>query len=233
MKNEPKILILGDGLLGGEIFQQTRWDVLSRKKDSISAERITEWASRMDSYDTLINCIANTDTYGQERDPHWKVNDEFVYNLISYCNKYNKKLVHISTDYVYSGSKRMASEEDVPVHCRNWYGYTKLLADGLVQLSCLDYLVLRCTHKPRPFPYPEAWVDQFGNFDYVDTIADIVVNMVRKNSSGLYNIGTDLKSIYELAKQTQANPKKIFAPAHVPKNQSMNLDKFLKKCKNQ
>jgi dTDP-4-dehydrorhamnose reductase len=82
-------------------------------------------------------------------------------------------------------------------------------------------------------PYPEAWVDQFGNFDYVDTIAGIIVNMVRKNSSGLYNVGTDLKSIYELAKQTQANPKKIFSPAHVPKNQSMNLDKFFKKCKNQ
>ncbi|MFT6546550.1 MAG: hypothetical protein ACJAT2_003899, partial [Bacteriovoracaceae bacterium] len=38
----------------------------------------------MDSYDTIINCIANTDTYGQDRDPHWKVNYEFVYNLISY-----------------------------------------------------------------------------------------------------------------------------------------------------
>ena len=29
-----------------------------------------------------------------------------------------------------------ASEEDVPVHNNTWYGYTKLLSDGLVQLRC-------------------------------------------------------------------------------------------------
>jgi dTDP-4-dehydrorhamnose reductase len=56
-------------------------------------------------------------------------------------------LVHISTDYLYSGSVSNASESDVPVHCNNWYGYTKLLADGLVQLESNNYLICRCTHK--------------------------------------------------------------------------------------
>jgi dTDP-4-dehydrorhamnose reductase len=56
------------------------------------------------------------------------------------------KLVHLLT-YLYSGSVSNASESDVPVHCNNWYGYTKLLADGLVQLESNNYLICRCTHK--------------------------------------------------------------------------------------
>jgi dTDP-4-dehydrorhamnose reductase len=81
-----------------------------------------------------------------QRDLHWDINYKFVHELILFCNKNDIKLVHISTDYLYSGSVSNASESDVPVHCNNWYGYTKLLADGLVQLE-FNHLICRCTHK--------------------------------------------------------------------------------------
>jgi dTDP-4-dehydrorhamnose reductase len=61
----------------------------------------------------------------QKRDLHWDINYKFVHELILFCNKNDIKLVHISTDYLYSGSVSNASESDVPVHCNNWYGYTK------------------------------------------------------------------------------------------------------------
>jgi hypothetical protein len=136
-----------------------------------------------------------------------------------------KKLVHISTDYVYAGSVSNATEEDVPVHCNNWYGYTKLVSDALIQIRSKNYLICRCTHKPNPFPYDSAWVDQVGNFDYVDIISSLIIKGIENDLSGVYNVGTEIKTMYELAKKTK-NIKKIFSPIHVPKNTTMNLDKF-------
>lgn len=222
-----RVLILGDGLLGSEIHNQTNWDFISRKKNKIEVSNFDSWSHKMNQYDIIVNCIANTNTYSKLKNEHWGINYEFVLHLINYCNEMEKKLVHISTDYIYSGSIENASEEDVPVHCNNWYGYTKLLGDGLVQLMSKNYLLCRCTHKPNPFPYESAWVDQIGNFDYVDKISSIIIELIDEGKFGVYNVGTDTKNMYELAKQTrEVNP--INSPSHVPKNTSMSLDKLKK-----
>jgi hypothetical protein len=89
----------------------------------------------------------------------------------------------------------------VTVHCNNWYGYTKPLADGLVQLESNNYL---CdVHMPTPFPYESAWIDQIGNFDYIDTISSLVIDMINSKISGVYNVGTEMKSVYQLALKTK------------------------------
>jgi dTDP-4-dehydrorhamnose reductase len=222
-----KIIVLGDGLLGSEIIKQTGWNYFSRKAGNFDIDNIAESIGDYD-IDVIVNCIANTNTYSTDKDAHWHVNYVFVNNLIDYCNEKNIKLVHISTDYIYAGSVVNASENDVPVHCNNWYGYTKLLGDGLVQLKSKKHLICRCTHKPKPFPYDSAWIDQIGNFDYVDVISKHIIDLIINNGEGVFNVGTEIKTMYDLAIETKP-VNKIFAPAHVPKNQSMSLDKFLKK----
>ncbi len=230
---ELKVLILGDGLLGSEIVKQTGWDYLSRKKDDFDIDDYACFESIKNIYNAniIINCIANTDTYSNDRESHWHVNYVFVNRLIKFCNENNIKLIHISTDYIYAGSVNNASEDDIPMHCNNWYGYTKLLGDGLVQLQANNYLICRCTHKPFPFPYDNAWIDQVGNFDYVDVIANIIIEMVSKNLSGVYNVGTDTKTMYDLALMSRP-VEASFTPSHVPKNQSMNLTKLNNNLKN-
>jgi dTDP-4-dehydrorhamnose reductase len=228
-----KPLILGDGLLGSEIVKQTNWDYVSRKKNGFQTTSNFEDFLVVDGNpisDTIVNCIANTDTYSLDKELHWEVNYVFLHKLILFCNKYNIKLIHISTDYIYTGSVTNATENDVPVHCNNWYGYTKLLGDGLVQLLSAKYLLLRCTHKPKPFPYEKAWIDQVGNFDYVDRISEIIIKMIRSDVTGLYNVGTNLKSMYELAMETSEVTPAI-SDSHIPKNLSMSLES-LKKLKN-
>jgi dTDP-4-dehydrorhamnose reductase len=220
------ILVLGDGLLGGEIIKQTNWDCVSRKKSNFDISKIEESIPKK-KYDIILNCIANTNTYSDDKDLHWKVNYVFVDNLIDYCNSKNIKLVHISTDYLYTNSKNNACEEDVPVHCNNWYGYTKLLSDALVQLRSKNYLICRCTHKPIPFPYDSAWIDQIGNFDYVDEISRLIIKSINLGLSGVYNIGTETKTMLELAEKTR-KVKKIFSPINTPKNTTMDLEKFKK-----
>jgi dTDP-4-dehydrorhamnose reductase len=219
------VVILGDGLLGGEIEKQTKWNVLSRKLTSFDVNDLDSSFSGLDKIDTIINCIANTNTYSDDKKTHWDINYAFVNDLIKYCNSNVIKLVHISTDYVYAGSINNASEEDVPVHSNNWYGYTKLLGDGLVQLQSNDYLLIRCTHKPNPFPYDGAWIDQVGNFDYVNIISDLIIKLVNSGVSGLYNVGTETKTMYEMASKTKS-VSKTFTPEHVPKNQSMDISKM-------
>jgi hypothetical protein len=219
------VLILGDGLLGSEIENQTGWDCISRKRNNFSIDDFEDFIPKF-KYDVIINCIANTDTYSSEYESHWDINYKFVLNLINFCNENNIKLVHISTDYLYTGSVNNASELDVPVHCNTWYGYTKLLSDGLVQLLSKNYLLIRCTHKPTPFPYEKAWVDQIGNFDYVNVISELIIKSINEELKGLYNLGTNVKTMFELGIKTN-NVTKDFSPFNVPKNTSMNVNKLM------
>jgi len=221
MKNN--VLVLGDGLLGRELINQTNWDYVSRSKDGFDVNHLDEFI--LSNYDIVINCIAHTDTYTEDREDHWNVNCKFVDKLIDYCNEHFIKLIHISTDYVYSNSIPFASENDVPVHCNNWYGYTKLLSDGLIQLRSEDYLLIRCSHKPSPFVYDSAWIDYVGNFDYVDTIATLIIDCINKDLSGVYNVGTDVKTMFDLANETNV-VESSFTPSHVPNNLSMDLTKL-------
>ena len=221
MNNE--ILVLGDGLLGRELVKQTNWDYVSRSKDGFDIDHLDEFI--LSNYGIVINCIAHTDTYTEDREDHWNVNCKFVDKLIDYCNEHFIKLIHISTDYVYSNSIPFASENDVPVHCNNWYGYTKLLSDGLIQLRSEDYLLIRCSHKPSPFVYDSAWIDYVGNFDYVDTIASLIIDCVNKDLSGVYNVGTDVKTMFDLANETNV-VESSFTPSHIPNNLSMDLTKL-------
>ena len=91
---ELKVLILGDGLLGSEIHKQTGWDFTSRKKgfNIRNIELIDK------KYTTILNCIAHTDTYSEDKEIHWDVNCVFVKNLIYFCNKNNIKLITFNVD---------------------------------------------------------------------------------------------------------------------------------------
>jgi dTDP-4-dehydrorhamnose reductase len=220
------IIILGHGLLGKQIADTTDWDFVSRSKNNISAENFKTWSETLLGYEIIINCIANTDTYSDDRNKHWDVNYKFVNDLVDFCNENNKKLVHISTDYIYENSKENASENDIPVHGKTWYAYTKLLADGLIQLRSNHYLLIRCGHKPNPFPYEVAWDDQFGNFDYVDVIASKIIALIKNGVDGVFNVGTETKTIFDLAKKTKENITPAKKPSRVPDNTSMDLTKM-------
>ena len=105
-----KVLVLGDGLLASEIIAQTKWDQVSRKKDSFDITdlstynkmtQIIDGAGQCCPYDVILNCIGYTDTYNPKREEHWDVNYRGVSNLVEFCNYWKVKFVHISTDYVY------------------------------------------------------------------------------------------------------------------------------------
>jgi dTDP-4-dehydrorhamnose reductase len=230
-----KVVILGNGLLGTEIQKQTGWDIISRKEDGFDITQpdkffpyfmdVFDGVAVSFKYNVIINCIANTNTYSNNKEEHWNVNYKGVADLVDFCNQWNIKLVHVSTDYVYTNSIEKASENDIPIHGNNWYSYTKLLGDAYIELKSNNYLVCRGTHKPKPFPYNKAWIDQIGNFDYVDAISKLITQLIQSNSTGVFNIGTHPKSMFELASQTI--PVEVaFRTPEVPGNTTMNVNKL-------
>lgn len=229
-----KVVILGDGLLGSELQKQTKWDFLSRKHHGFDITNPKSFNLLLKTFDgvaqevkytTIINCIANTNTYSDNKKEHWDVNYKGVADLVDFCNINNIKLVHISTDYVYTNSTNISSEDSIPIHGNNWYSYSKLLGDSYIELKSNNYLICRGTHKPTPFPYNNAWVDQIGNFDYVDVISNLIVQLINNGCVGVFNVGTDIKTMYNLASQT-STPTPLLSPSNVPHNTSMNLNKL-------
>jgi dTDP-4-dehydrorhamnose reductase len=231
-----KVLVLGKGKLGGEIVKQTGWDYLCRAEHEITIDNFDEWKNRMDEYDVVVNCIANTDTYSDDKEKHWKANYELVTYLAEYCDDNGKKLVHISTDYLYQNSVSEAKESDECEFEHTWYMFTKLMADEYLKEHAKNYLICRLSHKPYPFPYDSAWVDVITNADYTPVISGLVIELIKNGAEGLYNVGTERKTIYELAQRTNKSVLKSIAPPHIPKNVTMNISKmenFLKQVTEQ
>tara|TARA_B100000427_G_C15496860_1_gene590216 strand:+ start:302 stop:994 length:693 start_codon:yes stop_codon:yes gene_type:complete len=223
-----KVLVLGDGLLGSELVKQTGWQYVSRKKNKLPLDRLLTIILSDDS-DILVNCIANTDTYSDDKDLIMDVNFKFIVELVNELEigyHRQKKLVHISTDYVYSNSVHYASETDVPIHNESWYAYSKLLADAYIENFSKNYLICRMTHKPKPFPFDKAWKNQIGNFDYVDEQVKRLIKLIEVGATGVVNIGGEDTSMYELALKTNPKVEPNECEHPVPNILTMNTDKM-------
>ncbi len=227
--NNKNYLILGHGLLGKEIFKQTGWDFISREKDNFDFLDLSSYKKLISDYDTIINCIAYCNTYDKSKENHWNVNYKAVVQLVDHLSSKNKKLIHIGTDQLYTFSVSNASEDDVPVHANNWYSYCKNIADAYVQLKMKNYLIFRGSHKEKPFQYDKGMVDMIGNFDYVDVIAKLIIKLIEKNEVGVFNIGTEEKSAYDLGIKTKKDLEKFHGRFF--DNQPLDLTMNLKKLK--
>lgn len=223
-----KCLVLGYGRLGKEIVKQTEWDYIDAEKDRFDFCNLDSYSKFLENYDVIINCIAHTGTYSSDKQKIIDINFKAVCRLVDFCNMHNKKLIQLSSDYIYSGSVSNASEEDVPVHSRTWYSYSKLISDAYVQNFANDYLLIRTSFKSKPYPYERAPVKQYSNSDYTDIITSIIIKLIENNASGIYNVGTELKNQYELAIQTRPDVIKFegIIDENMPLDTSMNLEKM-------
>lgn len=219
---QNKILILGDGLLGSELHKQTGWDIASRKLGNLpKLEDWEELCCLVNKYDIVVNCIAHTNSYSNDKETHYNVNYRFASDLSEACNTEGVKLVHISTEFVYANNEGFPTEEDLPCPDKTWYAYTKLLADEYIQLRNSNYLICRELHKPNPFPYSQVWNVQTSG-DTVDKIAGLIIELINKDAKGVFNVGTGSKNLQELAPFS----KGISAPIHIPKDTRMGLNKL-------
>ena len=94
--------------------------------------------------EVVVNVAAYTDVDGCEtkRELAYAVNGDGVGNLARVTADIGAKLVHISTDYVFDGSKGSPYREDDPTGPLSVYGQSKLLGEQNARLNP-DHLIIR------------------------------------------------------------------------------------------
>jgi hypothetical protein len=60
----------------------------------------------------------------------------------------------------------------------------------------------------------------------VDIITDLIISLIKIEAVGIFNVGTELKSIYDLAKKTNPNVLPTNRPSNVPADITINIDKL-------
>lgn len=188
----------------------------------------------IEDVDTLIHCAAFTDVPGAEIEQRSAVvvNVEGTRNMATWAANIGWRFVYISTDYVYGGIRGNYTEED-KTEPFNFYGFTKLAGEAFVDLD--EDLIIRTSFKPNDLwetKYDKAFVDLYTSADYVDVIAKDIALAVDSDLSGIVNIGTERKSIYELAASRYPGVGKmsiaeVSDKVRLPTDISMNIDRFL------
>jgi dTDP-4-dehydrorhamnose reductase len=141
--------------LGHDVHACTRaeLDILD-----VDATRLTFAASRPQA---IINCAAYTDVDGAESD--WQgaeaVNARGAGNVAAAAAQIGALIVHVSTDYVFDGSKREPWIESDRVAPLGVYGETKLAGERAVAAANPAHAIVR-----------SAWLFGAGGKNFVDTM---------------------------------------------------------------
>jgi len=93
----------------------------------------------------VINCAAltNVDVCETERDLARTVNADAAGAIARACTDTGARLIHLSTDYVFSGEGREAYDEDAAPDPVSWYGRTKLEGEEQVLAASDRHAVVR------------------------------------------------------------------------------------------
>lgn len=103
--------------------------------------------------DLVINAAAYTAVDKAESEPELAraINTEGACTLARSCSSRNIPVIHISTDYVFDGSKSAPYVEDDLVAPLGVYGLTKLEGEQEVAKMCVQHIVLRTAWIVSPF----------------------------------------------------------------------------------
>ena len=175
--------------------------------------------------DIIIHAAAITNSCDIDIDPILAIKTNIIGTalLSEYCFENNKRLIYISTDYVYPGASGNYKETD-PILPDNNYAWTKLGGECSVRLVP-NHLIIRTSFGANKFPYTNAWTNQIVSKDYVDVIAPMILKATKSNVIGILNIGTNSKTIFEYASRRN---KVVPVEKTANYNFSLNINKYEK-----
>lgn len=212
----------GTGQLGYDIIKElinrNEKDYLapSSKKMDITNQKQVEKIILNYKPDIIFHCAAYTavDKAEEDRENCYNVNVNGTKNIVSVAEKINAKVVYISTDYVFDGTKKTEYETEDITNPINYYGYTKLLGEKEVQ-QLNDYLIVRISwvfgENGKNFvktmlnlaeTKTELSIvsDQIGSPTYTKDLSKLLLDMIENNKKGLFfATNEDFCSWYEFA----------------------------------
>ena len=147
-------------------------------------------------------------------------------NVTKICEELNIKLIYVSTNYVYQGTKGNYKETD-PLLPVNSYAWSKLGGEASVQLY-KNSLILRICMTEKPFVHKKAYANVKTSFIFHEDVVRILFKLL--NEKGIINLGGKSEYIYNFAKKFNPNVKKIYLKKSInnimPFNSTINLQKL-------
>jgi len=148
-------------------------------------------------------------------------------NVVMACEKYNKKIIYISTDYVYEGIDGNYKETDAMKPFTK-YGWSKLGGECAVQMYD-NHLILRMAMNRKPFPHPKALKDMRKSLMYIEDAAEATLKLL--DETGIINVGGKSQSVYDFVKEERDDVDPIYlseiSDVNMATDCSMNTDKMV------
>ena len=112
--------------------------------DITDIDAVLAFVERVKPY-AIVNCAAYTavDACEVNRELAYKINAVGPRNLAIAAEKYNAKLIHVSTDYVFAGNGTAPYTEFDAVGPKSMYGFTKLAGENFVKDFSKHYFIVR------------------------------------------------------------------------------------------
>jgi dTDP-4-dehydrorhamnose reductase len=173
--------------------------------------------------DVIINTAAMTqvDQCETQREVCWQTNVTAVENLVFAAKRNNSHLVHVSTDFIFDGTKELLDENAVP-NPVNFYGDSKLAGEKVILGSDISWSILRTVlvfgvTRDMSRSNIVLWVkksleqgktiqvvnDQWRTPTLAEDLAMGCYLAAKKRAKGIYNIsGKDYLSAYDIAIRT-------------------------------
>ena len=168
-----KILVLGAGGQVGTELCRRQWPagyrIIATDRPGIDITHRDEVFAALarERPDILINAAAYTAVDRAETEPEaaWAGNCEGPGHLAAACREAGTPLLHISTDYVFDGTKSDPYREDDPVNPLGVYGGSKEAGERAVRAELTEHVILRT-----------AWLYSAHGHNFVKTMLRLADN---------------------------------------------------------
>jgi dTDP-4-dehydrorhamnose reductase len=212
MPNRKKILVTGaDGQLGKSLQKiadrnKHAFFFLNRKMLDITDYSSLKKLLKKEKFDYCINFAAytNVEKAEEEKERAFKINSEAVGNLAGLSKDFDMILFHISTDYVFDGTKTIPYTEDDAPHPINTYGESKLFGENEIFQRTDKFFIFRTSWLYSDFGHNfyktiirlaedkknlKIVDDQIGTPTLTYDLSDFIMYLINRefNSYGLYH----------------------------------------------
>jgi dTDP-4-dehydrorhamnose reductase len=205
-----KVLVVGAlGMLGHDLLKvfAKGYEVVGIDKEEVDITRqgATLKIIKEISPQVIINAAGYTDVDGCEKKMRkaFAVNGEGARNIAKGCREIGAKLVYVSTDYIFDGTKKTPYRESDTPNPLNIYGESKLMGERYVEDLLDDFLIVRTQWlyglHGRNFVETilalaqeraqiEVVHDQKGSPTYTADLSKAIAALVRKNLKGIFHV---------------------------------------------
>ncbi len=199
----------GSGLLGKHMFEQlaaTGWRAQAfthAELDITDADAVRRAVEQVRP-DLIINCVATADVDRCEREPDWAyaVNEQGARHLAEAARDSRAEIVHVSTDYVFDGTKEgfyTQADEPRPLSV---YAQSKLAGEQAARAACEQCYIVRTSwlfgvggknfgsrviEYARRMPRLKGVADQTSIPTYAPDLARRIAEIVALKTYGLYH----------------------------------------------